>query len=274
MKAKITTLPLTIIQRQKNITDGNILARIRNGSFTRSDLDRINCNVVITPPLGSTILAFYNGEAKRLNEAILERSDADLMELKEVRKGTCRKNEMPGLYAPLLQLKEHCRVIIKRNGRCSVNGVGLPYHNGETGRFLGIDKRESMLIERDDGEILKIRRYKYEDTTKREIGRDEHDIPIYENKVVGSISQYPISLAYAQSVHSSQGMTLKRVHVALPRVGDSFFRECPNLIYVAFSRVESLKSLTLSRPVVPSDIWTTMKDRDKPQQYEIWKNLT
>ena len=69
------------------------------------------------------------------------------------------------------------------------------------------------------------------------------------HEVVATFTQYPIKLAWAVTIHKSQGQTFEKVIIDLDR--GSF---APGQTYVALSRVTSLEGLFLTRPINISDI--------------------
>lgn len=88
-------------------------------------------------------------------------------------------------------------------------------------------------------------------------------------KVVGRFRQLPVRLAWALTIHKSQGLTLDRVHVEL---GRGMFAH--GQLYVALSRARTLDGVTLSRPVTEADvIWEAraVEFQEWCQEGKVWR---
>jgi ATP-dependent DNA helicase PIF1 len=268
--AHVITKHLTKLFRQKDPIEGAILSRLRTASQTQADLDHINRNVTPHPSVGATVLTYFKRTAISLNNKALNGLITQELTFEATRTGTYKqkwpdgKFKQAGHYAEVLKLKVGCRIIIKSNGVCNIDGCKIPYHNGDAGMLIEIDKQERLLIERSDGQVIRLARKKVGDThdKKEKITVVEEDEETGEKVEVertvltqvtkGQFIQYPLSLGYAQTGHSAQGLTLKRVHIELPMGARP---RSPNWIYVVFSRAESLKELTLNRPLTMEDVY-------------------
>jgi len=278
----LKTKRLTKLFRQTDKKEGNILSRLRTASQTEVDLEIINQNVLSSPPVGATVLTYFKKTAISINNKALKNLKTELLVFEATRTGTYKKKygnkyAQAGHFPEILQLKVGCRVIIKANGICNIDGTKIPYHNGDSGNLIEIDSKERLHIERSDGQILRIARKKVGDTQdKKEVvfvsEKDEEtgeetevERTVLTQITKGQFVQYPITLGYAQTGHSSQSLTLHRVHIELPSTSRP---RSPNWVYVVFSRVESLKNLTLSRPLTMSDVHVIEGLRNEAQQQE------
>jgi ATP-dependent exoDNAse (exonuclease V) alpha subunit len=99
---------------------------------------------------------------------------------------------------------------------------------------------------------------KLEDESLLDVGRETWEHIIYkfnsgknriEEEVVGSYNQYPLKLAWAVTIHKSQGLTFDRLVIDLDRGAFA-----AGQLYVALSRCRSLEGITLNKPVRSSDV--------------------
>jgi ATP-dependent exoDNAse (exonuclease V) alpha subunit len=289
MKAKLTRFTLSKIFRQKNVEDANLLSRVRTATQTSADLARLNELVRSEPPKGATILAVYNITVDGINKARLLESKGEPFAHAAKRTGTFNKKWKDGNFKKTTSLRDDiilrkgCRVIIKQNGTCKDDcGCDLRYVNGDTGVFLGMESKRSdkLLILRDDGEYIKLPKTDIKDSTyvsnvQKEIDYDElgmaHVVEKvkFSEKVNGRFKQYPIVLGYAMTVNASQGQTVNKVHIVLPREGWMAEKKPIGLMYVGMSRVPDLNNLSFNRPITNNDIWAREGLDIEEQQYEL-----
>jgi ATP-dependent DNA helicase PIF1 len=119
--------------------------------------------------------------------------------------------------------------------------------NGTLGRVTGarLDDGLVVTVEFTDGATADIRPYTWEATTPVVDGGS------LRREVIGTYTQLPFKLAWAITIHKSQGQTLERMVVDL--TGGMF---SSGQLYVALSRCTSMSGLVLKRPVLPKDLKT------------------
>ncbi len=122
--------------------------------------------------------------------------------------------------------------------------------NGSMGRIIDITNNQFdddivLVVKLDNGETVEVDRYTWRATSYFY----NPDTKIMDSETVGSFTQYPIRLAWAVTIHKSQGKTFN--HVVLD-IGRGAFAH--GQTYVAISRVTSLQGLLLRRPISPRDI--------------------
>jgi energy-coupling factor transporter ATP-binding protein EcfA2 len=146
---------------------------------------------------------------------------------------------------PILELKEGARVMFIKNDS-SGNGS---YYNGKLATVIHLapDEVEVQLDDSADHYVLKKelwenKRYQLHTETKE-----------LEEEVIGTFSQYPIKLAWAVTVHKSQGLTFDK---AIVDVGQAF---APGQVYVALSRLRSLEGLILRTRIQTEVIFSDAK---------------
>lgn len=128
------------------------------------------------------------------------------------------------------------------------NDQGSRWVNGTVGRVAGVgyDRYGAVVeVEFPDGTSADVSPYTWEVTRPVMSGSS------LSREVVGSFTQLPFKLAWAITIHKSQGQTLDRVVVDL--TGGMF---STGQLYVALSRCTSLSGLVLKRPVLPKDLKT------------------
>lgn len=248
---------LTKIWRQENAKDGLILARIRTGTQTDQDLEYVNRNVREGAPFGCTVLSPYVNKVEELNHIALRGMNTMEFVNAARKKGTYLKKEEKKLpVSSVLHLKVGCRVIIKRNHKAATYGGTIQVYNGNQGVYQGIDKRQRLIIELDNGETAIIKKHKWHSgtVTKTKIIEDENGeerkIDVLKENTRNLFEQYPVKLGFAITITASQGMTLNRVYLDL---GRGLWDDAYGHLYVAMSRVKSLDELYLSRKLMHSD---------------------
>ena len=230
------------IYRQTDPAFIEILEHVRTGSMTVRDLMRINSRVQV-PGEGSDkihiILTSTRKEAMLINDSRLSAIASDSVTFDAEYEGQMSK-ATPGADAAedKLVLKEGAQVMFTRN-----NSFGY-WVNGTLGVVESL-KDDCIRVKVEDGSVYEVGKVKWE-TIEYEYDKATRSC---NKKVVGSVTQYPLRLAWAITIHKSQSLTFDRVAVDF---GRSAF--CNGQAYVALSRARSLEGLELLRPMSPSSV--------------------
>jgi len=232
-------IELDRVFRQSDETLLWVLNRIRDGEATEEDLAILNERTHAIRTLGEgdsyVILTPTNAAAQRINMAYLDALPGAVRTYEAGISGEFSTSSHP-TDASLL-LKPGAKVILLRNDpdRRWVNGSIARISRLEEKRiWIEIGGKEHEL----EPVSWESRRYAFDQSADK----------IVEN-VTGTFRQFPVRLAWALTIHKSQGLTLDRVYIDL---GRGTFAH--GQAYVALSRCRSLEGLALARPLRPSDI--------------------
>ncbi len=226
------------VYRQTDKDFINILNKMRLGGATENDLDLLNehvCNPDENDDLFITLTA-YNKVAESINQKKLNELQGDEFTYVGTKSGSFNDKDCPAPTA--LKLKIGAQVIICRNN-CVSYCV-----NGTLATVVELDD-DYIKVKLNDGikvDVPKTIWKSYEKVRSEETGK-------LEKREVGSFEQYPLKLAWAITIHKSQGMTFDRMHLDLTR---GVFTS--GQAYVAISRMRSLEGLTLSNDIKPHHI--------------------
>ena len=226
------------VYRQNDATFINILNKMRNGTIQTEDLELLNKHVCNTNDCSdfSVILTGYNGTAAKINDKKLNNIIAEEFCYTGETKGTFRRFDYPAPES--LRLKIGAQVIFCRNDY--LHGCV----NGTIAKVVYLDN-EHIRVALENGNEFEVNKVTWENKEKV-YNRETHQI---ESDVIGTYTQYPLKLAWAITIHKSQGMTFDRMHFDLTR---GVF--APGQTYVAISRMRTLEGLTLSNPIMPHHI--------------------
>jgi len=236
-EADLTIYELGTIHRQHELEFKQLLTAVRHGEVTPEMGRRLNEVGGRTPPAeGAITLATTNSTVTRINTAALARLPGRALTAVAEVNGDFGGRAFPA--DERLELKVGAQVMFLRN---DTGGDGR-WVNGTIGEVVKIGGTVTVDVDGERHEVLPSTweryRYSYSPVTKT-LSRD----------VVAEFTQFPLRLAWAVTIHKSQG---KSYDQAIVDLGPRSF--APGQTYVALSRLTALEGLYLTRPLRPSDV--------------------
>ena len=226
---------LATIHRQHEDEFKYMLNAVRHGRVTAEIAKRLNDTGARPAPTdGAITLATTNVTVTRINATELAKLPGRALTARAEVSGEFGGRAYPADEA--LELKVGAQVMFLRNDS------DQRWVNGSIGTVTKIDSTVWVEV---DGEVHQVQpavwekyRYSYSPVTKS-----------LKKDIVAEFTQFPLRLAWAVTIHKSQGKTYDRAIVDL---GQRSF--APGQTYVALSRISELEGLYLTRPLRPSDI--------------------
>lgn len=233
------------IYRQSDPKFVNVLNDLRSGILSEES-KRILDSRVMRPTTGNyTTLCAFNKQVVEINNRMLDRINGEPETFIAEKIGVLPK-DLP--CEETLTLKEGCRVMV------TVNDPLGRYVNGTTGivERIEVDKKDKhnvrvFVIKDGTNESICINKFTWDSATyKLEEGR-------VKGEIIGSVTQLPLKIGYALSIHKSQGITLDSAYIDASSCFES------GQAYVALSRCRTLEGLFLMKPITEKAL---VKDDD------------
>jgi hypothetical protein len=234
-------IELQKIYRQQDSTFIDILNKIRNNETANEDLEALNAHYKpdFVAPAGEQYITLtsHNRLADQINQEKLESLDTKLHRIKSIIKDDFQNGLFPA--EDTLSLRVGAQVMFIKNDV----GEERRYFNGKIGtvKDIQIDKHKIIVSFPNGEEDVEVKRETWENI-RYSYNKGDDKI---EEEVLGTFSQFPLRLAWAITIHKSQGLTFDK---AIIDAGTSF---AAGQVYVALSRLTGLEGLVL-RSRVPS----------------------
>ena len=238
-KLSYVTVELEKVHRQKDREFVEILNSIRENKLQQKLLDRLNQRLHAYDDDKDVIrLTTHNSRADEVNVRKLEELPGDPLFFEAEIEGEFPQSSYPADSS--LALKEGTQVMFIRNDSCG------EYYNGKLGTVERIHDNGIVMVTDTEGESIAVSPVEWENS-QYVLDEDSGDIV---QTVVGKFRQLPLRIAWAITIHKSQGLTFDKVII------DAASAFAFGQVYVALSRCRSLEGISLDSPVRLSTIYS------------------
>ena len=230
-------IELSKIFRQTDDTFISVLNNLRNNQISQQDIQTLNKYVKpdfdLKANKGYITLTTHNNKADTTNAQALEDLEGKLVVYHPDIVGDFPEKIFP--VEQQLQLKVGAQVMFVKNDLSADKN----YFNGKMGIITSLSSQEILVHFPEENKTIEVDKYEWKnirykvDETTKEI----------EEEVLGTFVHYPIKLAWAITVHKSQGLTFDKAALDVSQVF------LPGQAYVALSRLRSLEGLILLSPL-------------------------
>ena len=244
-KLSYVTIELQKVHRQQDQSFVNILNGIRENNPTQEILQALNSRVRAYEADDEVIrLTTHNAQADKVNESKLDALLGDAVTFGADITGEFPENSYPA--DEVLTLKKGAQVMFIRND----SDAG--FYNGKIGKVTDISANGQVTVTDSDGMDIIVEPTEW--TNSQYVLNDESGE--IEQSVVGTFRQLPLRIAWAITIHKSQGLTFDKVIID---AGSAF---AFGQVYVALSRCRTLEGISLESPIRMSSIYSDMNVAD------------
>lgn len=235
------TIRLEKVFRQQNLDFVELLNHVRDNRLTDSDRRMLNArlNPAFIPDKesGYIRLTTHNSSADSYNENQLRKLPSNPVRYRAQIKGTFPELAYP--TAEELVIKPGAQVMFVKN-----DTAAREYYNGLIGHVVRADDHSATIRVPGRQAPIEVTPQVWENS-KYKVNEQTNTI---ETEVQGTFTQMPLRLAWAITIHKSQGLTFDRVIID---AGASF---APGQVYVALSRCRTLEGLVLATPIAEDSL--------------------
>jgi hypothetical protein len=237
LKTNMVTIELKHIYRQADSHFIELLNRLRNNRLDSSAVQELNTrhapDFVPADRDGYITLCTHNRIADTINASRLGVLPQKVHRFKADIEGDFPEHTYP--TAATLELKTGAQVMFMRNDLSPEKR----YFNGKIGTITRISGKDIWIKCPEDSEEIEVEPATWENI---DYTLDQKTLEITENKI-GAFSQYPLKLAWAITIHKSQGLTFDKAII------DAQSAFAHGQVYVALSRCRTFEGMVLSTPL-------------------------
>jgi energy-coupling factor transporter ATP-binding protein EcfA2 len=226
-------IELKRIYRQQDKQFISVLNNLRINKVYQQDIDFLNTrydpNFDLLKNKSYIFLSTHNRIADDINANALEKIENDLYEYEAKVEGDFKEKDYP--LDSSIELKVGAQVMFIKNDPSGE----AKYFNGKIGEVANLSNDSIMVDFRDGSPHVEVEKYCWENK-RFKLNKETNEI---EEEVLGTYTQYPLRLAWAITIHKSQGLTLDKAVIDVSKLF------APGQIYVALSRLTSMQGLVL-----------------------------
>jgi hypothetical protein len=230
-------IELSKIFRQSDEKFISVLNNLRNNQISPQDIQLLNAYVKpdfdLKANKGYITLTTHNNKADEMNAQALQDLDGKLVSYNPVIVGDFPEKIFP--VEQNLQLKVGAQVMFVKNDL----SFDKNYFNGKMGVIKSLAEKEILVHFTEENKTIEVERYEWQNI-KYSVNNNTKEI---DEEVLGTFVHFPLKLAWAITVHKSQGLTFDKAALDVSQVF------LPGQAYVALSRLRSLEGLILLSPL-------------------------
>ena len=230
-------IELEKVYRQDNQEFISILNNLRTNSITTSDVERLN--QYVDPNFNADehddyiTLTTHNNTADEINQRALNKLQTNSKFYEAEITGVFPEHLYPIDFN--IELKIGAQVMFIKNDLSPEKD----YYNGKMGKIVALDVDEVKVNFPEERKTIVVDRYEW-NNIKYNLNASTGEV---EEEVLGTFVHFPLKLAWAITVHKSQGLTFDKAVIDVSKVF------VPGQAYVALSRLRSLEGLVLLNPI-------------------------
>ena len=249
-KVDYVTIELKHVYRQQDEHFISILNSVRSGRPSQSVIDALNQRWLPSfspdPEEGYIRLTTHNATANSYNEQQLEQIDEPCHRFDAEITGNFPEYSYPTDLQ--LELKKGAQVMFVKNDP----SADRKYYNGKIGHIVEIIDDIIIVQCPGDDEPVAVEQLEWENA-KYIINEQTQEM---ETEIQGTFRQYPLRLAWAMTIHKSQGLTFEKAII------DAAASFASGQVYVALSRCRTLEGMVLATPLRQSAVMTDLRVED------------